>query len=1200
MPVGHAGLIVDLPDSGPNSWDSVTLMTALDAGGVRVSIQPAGSPALELVPHFSGWSAIVDDAVARLLPQALDALVAQLPASTLKTDAIAVAQALGVYGTWFGTAPVPLRQLTLDTVVARAAAMAPKVTALLQHAVGANLPGTIAATGANGVAITVPSVLGGRLALTIALADEAVELALTDLALGPVAADIDVRYAGAFSGSIALDLDLSGAAGFDLKPRLELSLEPFNVAVLPLGAGSASAASIVLAPDPGGDADAGRSRADRPGVGGAARRQPARRRAARSAPDPALGSRQDQRATAARRRDPQRERPPEVAAAAAAGDARGAGERDRRHARAPARDRRPHARARDRQRAGPARRAARRRRGDRDRRPREPPAVRRRARAGDPRADRDDLGRASAAAARARGRGNRRGGRERAAGHRRGAPRRGRGARLDRVRPAARHRRFSATPWHTELDLEGFGLPILQGGGRTTPSRSRSSSTPARARAIPSTRAWTCSSASTGRACRSRSPARRPASRPGSKSSAGSGRSTSTRSGSRAARRPSGASCSTTSACSSTARSRWPGCRSRPRVSACTSRRSTSASRQSWSVELDGLALAYKQAMLSIQGGLLKAQGTLDGKPFVDYRGALQVQVGGRGFSALGAYSQPSDSIGAFTSLFVFVVGQCPARRPAVPVRHRPRRRRGLQPPAAGAERAGAGARVPAHPGHAGRVRQRPDEGAASASATRCRRAAAACWVAAGIKFSTFELLKTTALVYVALDRGVEVGLLGLMAAALPTPDKTIASLELALAARYSTVDQVLSVRAQLTDNSWLLSKDCQLTGGFAFMTWFRESRTVLTVGGYHPDFPVPADFPRVPRVGFHWAVGGGIVIKGEAYFAITTSAAMAGGRLEVSYDKNPIRVWFRASLDVLVRFKPFSFSLDAHVSIGAEFRLRICFFACVTITVSVELGATLHLEGPPLRGFVKVDLAIASVKIPFGEQKALPTYLSWTAFRDSFLLGAGRPAATAALPVAGVAATGAETSAPDGSDAKPFRVLPEFALTSDSKLPATQWRFGGGPDVSGSGVASSFLLAAMGPLPALAPLHTVALEVQVGTSGSRSEPSRPTSCGHADRRARVEVAVHPDAGNVRRARGQRADGAGCERPAGSRREARSAPSRRCPRSRSCGCSTTATRCRCRRSRRTHRSPRRWWCRRGPCARTPSRRRSRRRSCWPR
>ena len=34
----------------------------------------------------------------------------------------------------------------------------------------------------------------------------------------------------------------------------------------------------------------------------------------------------------------------------------------------------------------------------------------------------------------------------------------------------------------------------------------------------------------------------------------------------------------------------------------------------------------------------------------------------------------------------------------------------------------------------------------------------------------------------------------------------------------------MLSVQAQLTDNSWLFTQDCQLTGGFAFFVWFRDA----------------------------------------------------------------------------------------------------------------------------------------------------------------------------------------------------------------------------------------------------------------------------------------------------------------------------------------------------------------------------------------
>ena len=154
-----------------------------------------------------------------------------------------------------------------------------------------------------------------------------------------------------------------------------------------------------------------------------------------------------------------------------------------------------------------------------------------------------------------------------------------------------------------------------------------------------------------------------------------------------------------------------------------------------------------------------------------------------------------------------------------------------------------------------------------------------AYWIAGGLHFSTFALVTTTAVVYVSLDRGVEVGVLGLSRMALPDSDVALVSIELALKARYSTAEQLLSVQAQLTDNSWLFYQDCQLTGGFAFFMWFANAQFVLTLGGYHPAFQPPDGFPTVPRLGFHWQVSSLIVIKGESYFALTTSCVMAAAR---------------------------------------------------------------------------------------------------------------------------------------------------------------------------------------------------------------------------------------------------------------------------------------------------------------------------------
>ncbi|MGW5671444.1 DUF6603 domain-containing protein, partial [Micromonospora sp. NPDC003776] len=463
-----------------------------------------------------------------------------------------------------------------------------------------------------------------------------------------------------------------------------------------------------------------------------------------------------------------------------------------------------------------------------------------------------------------------------------------------------------------------------------------------------------------------------------------------------------------------------------------------------WEVELTGLSLSFTSPGVSVAGGLVKVTGASG----VQYDGMLSVDLAGRGLTAVGSYARPRDDLGDYTSLFVFLSVGFPLGGPPY-----------LYVLGLGG---GAGYNrkllvprdpqgVPAFPlvkaiddggfGGAG-----GPMGALARMSKDIPPARGAFWLAAGVRFTTFQLLHTTALAYVSADRGLEVGLLGLMRMALPDSQAAVLSVELALAARYSTVDKVLSVRAALTRNSWLLSRDCQLTGGFAFVVWFDRPEVLLSIGGYHPRFAKPAHYPDVPRVGFHWSVGGGVVVKGESYFTLTPSAVMLGGRLEASYDRSPIRVWFTAALDAIVRWDPLAYSVDVSVSVGARFTMKVCFFACARINVSVSLGAYVHLEGPPLRGSVTVDLAIASVTVRFGRAEA-QNYLDWSQFATKYLGGgdAARPA-TAATVTAGTLPP-AIGSRPDGSLERPWSVAPEFAVRVESLMPLAAWRLAGGVD---------------------------------------------------------------------------------------------------------------------------------------------------------
>lgn len=466
----------------------------------------------------------------------------------------------------------------------------------------------------------------------------------------------------------------------------------------------------------------------------------------------------------------------------------------------------------------------------------------------------------------------------------------------------------------------------------------------------------------------------------------------------------------------------------------------------SWQLDLGGLAVAFRTDAVALAGGLVKRPG-----PPLDYAGTVTVAVAGRTLTAVGAYGRPRDQQGEFTSLFVFV--GVPAVLGGPPclfvtgLGGGAGYNRRLVPPAQITD-------VPAFP-----LVKAIDDGANDDPAGTLARMGAAMpaqrgslWLAAGLRFTSFSFVRSIGVLYVSLDRGVEIGLVGVARAAIPPPDAgagslELASVELALRARFSPAAGVLSIQAQLTDNSWVLSPDCQLTGGFAFFVWFQRDQFVLTLGGYHPSFVRPPEFPVVPRLGFHWAVSDAVVVKGEAYFALTSSCVMAGGRLEVAFNDAGIYASFTAYADFLIAWDPFGYDIAVGVSVTAGFRIRVCFFACVTIDVQVTLGASVHLLGPPLRGEATLDLEICSVTVAFGNPPHdPPEFLGWEAFRDKYVIaGAADGSALAVQATSGlIPPDGAAAVPAPGSPAHPWQLAGNFALRTETRLAATRFSVNG------------------------------------------------------------------------------------------------------------------------------------------------------------
>lgn len=261
-------------------------------------------------------------------------------------------------------------------------------------------------------------------------------------------------------------------------------------------------------------------------------------------------------------------------------------------------------------------------------------------------------------------------------------------------------------------------------------------------------------------------------------------------------------------------------------------------------------------------------------------------------------------------------------------------------------------------------------------------------WFAVGVQFTSFEIIKSFALITVSLGADTEIALLGLSTMTLPPDDASpVAEIQLALEVAFAFDKGLIAVAGQLTNNSYVLSRACRLTGGFAYYLWFRgdhAGETVLSVGGYNPNFKVPDYYPVVPRLGLNWQVTSQISITGELYFALTTNVVMAGGKLSAVWNSGPISAWFTYWADFLMTFSPFHYYIDGGIDLGASFTIDLGLFS---ISITIHIGVDLALWGPEFAGRATINLSIISFTIRFNDHDAdANTAIPWDTFLKQLL----------------------------------------------------------------------------------------------------------------------------------------------------------------------------------------------------------------------
>jgi hypothetical protein len=157
-------------------------------------------------------------------------------------------------------------------------------------------------------------------------------------------------------------------------------------------------------------------------------------------------------------------------------------------------------------------------------------------------------------------------------------------------------------------------------------------------------------------------------------------------------------------------------------------------------------------------------------------------------------------------------------------------------------------------------------------------------------------------------------------------------------------------------------------------LDWGSHPQFLLSVGGYHPRYKKPAQFPEIPRVTALIKKGEDFRLSSEFYLAVTSNSFQVGLSAEIVVKKGKARVYGFLGFNALFQFDPFYFETDIRISVEVSYRGRSFF----------GIDLEFLLSGPePWRaqGYAKIKVLFFSLKIKFnvswgGEQKAVPVLI--------------------------------------------------------------------------------------------------------------------------------------------------------------------------------------------------------------------------------
>ena len=160
--------------------------------------------------------------------------------------------------------------------------------------------------------------------------------------------------------------------------------------------------------------------------------------------------------------------------------------------------------------------------------------------------------------------------------------------------------------------------------------------------------------------------------------------------------------------------------------------------------------------------------------------------------------------------------------------------------------------------------------------------------------------------------------ILGEVKCLLPKPDAALVKLNLSVDGVLDFPNKMFAMDADLHDS---VINGFPVSGQMAMrVSWGSQPNFVFSIGGFHPAYTPPPNFPKLQPMTLDLGSHGAAKISVSGFFAVTSNTVQVGGSATLHAGGSGITLDASVSVKALFVFQPFSFEADIDASVKISF----------------------------------------------------------------------------------------------------------------------------------------------------------------------------------------------------------------------------------------------------------------------------------------